>query len=84
MKILGRASGVEVVSVVLNVVVDVVVVDVVVVGVVVIVVVVIVVEAGIGDEADKPFLWRARSTKFANVTEELNENWKTKSKLIIV
>jgi len=82
MKILGRASGVEVVSVVLNVVVDVVVVDVVVVGVVVIVVVVV--EAGIGDEADKPFLWRARSTKFANVTEELNENWKTKSKLIIV
>jgi hypothetical protein len=72
MKILGRASGVEVVSVVLNVVVDVVVVDVVVVGVVVIVVVVV--EAGIGDEADKPFLWRARSTKFANVTEELNEN----------
>ena len=75
MKILGRASGVDVVSVVLNVVVDVVVVDVVVVGVVVIVVVVVVVvEAGIGDEADKPFLWRARSTKFANVTEELNEN----------
>jgi hypothetical protein len=57
MKILGRASGVDVVSVVLNVVVDVVVVDVVVVGVVVIVVVVVVVvEAGIGDEADKPFL----------------------------
>jgi hypothetical protein len=51
-------------------------VDVVVVGVVVCVVLSVVelVQVDSGVEAGRPFLCRARSTRLANVTEELNEN----------